>query len=443
MATILIVEDDEHLRNALARALSQDGHCCFTAGSLQESIDELNKHTYDVILLDLKLPDASGVDTVKIIKEVTDTKIIVITGYGDIKTAVESMRAGAYDFIQKPFNLDILGISIKKAIREKLTEEENIALKEILKKDNAYTFETKSEVFSYILSLCKKYAKVDANILITGETGTGKGAVARYIHDLSNRREKPFLVVECTSIPAELFESELFGYEKGAFTSATNRKEGLVEIAKGGTLFLDEVGDIPHYIQSKLLRFIETKRFRRVGGLRESIADVRIISATNKNLRELCDKGAFREDLFYRLSTLELSVPPLRERKEDIPILVSFFCSKWKKKVSDRTITNLVAYDWKGNIRELKNTIERACILSEGDYIDDYLFINLKDKKSCEELFEGLPDLRTLEAKYIAMLAERFKDLDRVAQIVGCSKRTLYRKLKFLKGENRKLNSEF
>lgn len=396
-------------------------------------MEKIHKHAYDVILLDLKLPDLSGVDSIRMVKENTEAKVIVITGYGDIKTAVEAMRSGASDFIQKPFNLDILEISIKRAVKEKITEEENLALKGILKKDVAYTFDTKNEKFKQLLSLCKKYAKTDANILIVGETGTGKEVIARYIHGLSDRRDKPFLVVECTSIPSEIFESELFGHEKGAFTGATTKKEGLVEMARGGTLFLDEVGDIPYHLQSKLLRFIETKSFRRVGGLREITTDVRIISATNKDLKELIDKGLFRDDLFYRLSTLVVEVPPLRERKEDIPILANFFCSRWRKKIGEKAIKHLIEYNWKGNIRELKNTIERACILADGEYIDNYLLINPESKKSCEELFEELPDLRTLEAKYIAMLIERFGDLDKVSKILGCSKRTLYRKLKHLK----------
>lgn len=396
-------------------------------------MEKIHKHAYDVILLDLKLPDLSGVDSIRMVKENTEAKVIVITGYGDIKTAVEAMRSGASDFIQKPFNLDILEISIKRAVKEKITEEENLALKGILKKDVAYTFDTKNEKFKQLLSLCKKYAKTDANILIVGETGTGKEVIARYIHGLSDRRDKPFLVVECTSIPSEIFESELFGHEKGAFTGATTKKEGLVEMARGGTIFLDEVGDIPYHLQSKLLRFIETKSFRRVGGLREITTDVRIISATNKNLKELIDKGLFRDDLFYRLSTIMVEVPPLRERKEDIPIFANFFCSRWRKKIGEKAIKHLIEYNWKGNIRELKNTIERACILADEEYIDNYLFINPESKKSCGELFEELPNLRTLEAKYIAMLVERFGDLDKVSKILGCSKRTLYRKLKHLK----------
>lgn len=396
-------------------------------------MEKIHKHAYDVILLDLKLPDLSGVDSIRMVKENTEAKVIFITGYGDIKTAVEAMRSGASDFIQKPFNLDILEISIKRAVKEKITEEENLALKGILKKDVAYTFDTKNEKFKQLLSLCKKYAKTDANILIVGETGTGKEVIARYIHGLSDRRDKPFLVVECTSIPSEIFESELFGHEKGAFTGATTKKEGLVEMARGGTIFLDEVGDIPYHLQSKLLRFIETKSFRRVGGLREITTDVRIISATNKNLKELIDKGLFRDDLFYRLSTIMVEVPPLRERKEDIPILANFFCSRWRKKIGEKAIKHLIEYNWKGNIRELKNTIERACILADEEYIDNYLFINPESKKSCGELFEELPNLRTLEAKYIAMLVERFGDLDKVSKILGCSKRTLYRKLKHLK----------
>ncbi|MEZ0361127.1 MAG: sigma-54 dependent transcriptional regulator, partial [Hydrogenobacter sp.] len=376
MVSLLLVEDDVSLRQALTKALSKAHYNCRGVGSLEEALKALLEESYDIVLLDLKLPDAEGPQVVKRVKEVSEAKIIVITGYGDIKTAVESIKAGAYDFIQKPFNLDILEADIKRAIKEKLTEEENLTLKELIKKGMDYTFDTKSPKFAEVLSLCERYAKTDTNMLIIGETGTGKEVLARYIHGLSHRREKPFLVVECTSIPPELFESELFGHEKGAFTGASHRKKGLVEMAKGGTLFLDEVGELPQHIQPKLLRFIETKRFRRVGSVKKEFADVRIISATNRDLKALCEKGQFREDLYYRLSILELRLLPLRERREDIPILVNFFLSRWNKKISTEAMEMLKNYPWKGNIRELKNLLERACILADGDFVDDYLFIS-------------------------------------------------------------------
>ncbi len=433
MANLLLVEDDTSLRQALTKALSKAHYNCRGVGSLEEAIKALLEESYDVVLLDLRLPDGEGPQVVKKVKEVSEAKIIVITGYGDIKTAVESIKAGACDFIQKPFNLDILEASIKRAIKEKLTEEENLTLKEIIRKGIDYTFETKSPKFAEILSLCERYARTDANILIIGETGTGKEVLARYIHGLSHRREKPFLVVECTSIPAELFESELFGHEKGAFTGASNRKNGIVEMAKGGTLFLDEVGEVPQHIQPKLLRFIETKRFRRVGYVKEEFADVRIISATNRDLKALCEKGQFREDLYYRLSTLELRLLPLRERREDIPILVKFFLNKWNKKISTEAMEMLKNYPWKGNIRELKNILERACILADGDFVDDYLFISQENGSFEKELFEDMPDLELLEARYTAYLLKVLKDVKKVAEVLGCSTRTVYRKLKILK----------
>jgi len=257
MIKLLIVEDDANLRNALIKALSKSQYNCTGASSLEEALEAIHQESYDVVLLDLKLPDAEGVQVIKKVKESSDAKIIVITGYGDVRTAVESIKAGAYDFIQKPFNLDILEADIKRAVKEKFTEEENFALKELIKKGIDYTLETKNPQFAKVLSLCEKYAKTDTNILLIGETGTGKEVLARYIHEISHRKEKPFLAVECTCIPHELFESELFGHEKGAFTGASQRKKGLIEMAKGGTLFLDEVGDLPAHIQPKLLRFIE------------------------------------------------------------------------------------------------------------------------------------------------------------------------------------------
>ncbi len=433
MANLLLVEDDTSLRQALTKALSKAHYNCRGVGSLEEAIKALLEESYDVVLLDLRLPDGERPQVVKKVKEVSEAKIIVITGYGDIKTAVESIKAGACDFIQKPFNLDILEASIKRAIKEKLTEEENLTLKEIIRKGIDYTFETKSPKFAEILSLCERYARTDANILIIGETGTGKEVLARYIHGLSHRREKPFLVVECTSIPAELFESELFGHEKGAFTGASNRKNGIVEMAKGGTLFLDEVGELPQHIQPKLLRFIETKKFRRVGSVKEEFADVRIISATNRDLKALCERGQFREDLYYRLSILELRLLPLRERREDIPILVNFFLSRWNKKISAEAMEMLKNYPWKGNIRELKNLLERACILADGDFVDDYLFISQENGSFEKELFEDMPDLELLEARYTAYLLKVLKDVKKVAEVLGCSTRTVYRKLKILK----------
>lgn len=440
MVSLLIVEDDASLRDALIKALSKSNYICRGVGTFKEALTVLTNESYDIVLLDLKLPDAEGVQVVKRVKEVSDAKIIVITGYGDVKTAVESIKAGAYDFIQKPFNLDILEADIKRAMKEKLTEEENLALKELIRKGMDYTFETRSPKFAEILSLCERYAKTDTNILIVGETGTGKEVLARYIHELSNRREKPFLVVECTSIPPELFESELFGYEKGAFTGASHKKKGLVEMAKGGTLFLDEVGDLPQHIQPKLLRFIETKRFRRVGSVKEEFADVRIISATNRNLKALCEKGLFREDLYYRLGILEIRLLPLRDRREDIPILVNFFLSKWNKRVSAKAMEMLKNYPWKGNIRELKNLLERACILAEGDLVDDYLFVSRENGPVEKELFEGMPDLELLEARYTAYLLRLLKDVNKVAEVLGCSKRTVYRKLRVLK--ERELNDK-
>lgn len=433
MVSLLLVEDDASLRQALTKALSKAHYNCKGVGSLEEALKALLEESYDIVLLDLKLPDAEGPQVVKRVKEVSEAKIIVITGYGDIKTAVESIKAGAYDFIQKPFNLDILEADIKRAIKEKLTEEENLTLKELIKKGVDYTFDTKSPKFAEVLSLCERYAKTDTNMLIIGETGTGKEVLARYIHGLSHRREKPFLVVECTSIPPELFESELFGHEKGAFTGASHKKKGLVEMAKGGTLFLDEVGELPQHIQPKLLRFIETKKFRRVGSVKEEFADVRIISATNRDLKALCERGQFREDLYYRLSILELRLLPLRERREDIPILVNFFLSRWNKKISAEAMEMLKNYPWKGNIRELKNLLERACILADGDFVDDYLFISRENGTFERELFEGMPDLELLEARYTAYLLKVLKDVSKVAKVLGCSKRTVYRKLKILK----------
>ena len=276
-------------------------------------------------------------------------------------------------------------------------------------------------------------------MLIRGETGVGKEVLARYIHKISNRKDKPFIVVDCTTIPEHLFESELFGYEKGAFTGATQRKMGLVELANKGTLFLDEIGDMPLSVQAKLLRFVETKRFRRVGGLKDVEVDVRIISATNKNLERLISEGKFREDLYYRINIVELEIPPLRERREDIPLLVEFFLKKFGKKISEKALNELINYSWEGNVRELKNIIERAAILSNSEYIDEAICLKKKNVSCIESMMSKLPSLEELELMYLEFLYKKFNgDVDAIAGILGCSRRTVFRKLKVLR--ERKIN---
>ncbi len=438
MGGILIVEDDESLSTLLQRKLRKRGFRVDSVRGGKEAQNLITERNYEVVLLDIRLEDMDGLELLKSMAPRTNAKFIVITGYGDVNTAVEAMKAGASDFIQKPFSFDILEMSIERAIKEKRLEEENRTLKSFLfDKDTDITFETRSPVFRKTLEMVERASASDINVLLRGETGTGKEVIARSIHRLSNRKDKPFIVVDCSSIPEHLFESELFGHERGAYTGATQRKLGLVELADGGTLFLDEIGEIPLTMQSKLLRFVETRSFRRVGGLREIKVDVRIISATNRNLKEMVRKGQFRSDLLYRINTMEIEIPPLRERKEDIPLLVELFLKKLKKRIRPSTMKLLVNYSWPGNIRELRNTIERASLLSAGEYIDEHLCLPASENDLCaESLFSGLPSLKELELAYIAFLYRKLKDVDKIAKVLGCSRRTVFRKLKELRERN-------
>ncbi|WP_461829537.1 sigma-54-dependent transcriptional regulator [Aquifex sp.] len=439
MGCILLVEDDKNLRYLIKKKLEEKKYIVDEASQGEEAVKKLREKCYDVVLLDIRLPDMDGLEIVKEFSQ-TEPKFIIITGYGDIRTAITAVKYGAYDFIQKPFNFDLLEVSIEKALKEKKLEEENKALKSFLfKKEESYFLETKNPKFKEVLETAKRVASTDLPVLIRGETGVGKEVLARYIHSISDRKDKPFVVVDCTTIPEHLFESELFGYEKGAFTGATQRKIGLVELANKGTLFLDEIGDMPVSVQSKLLRFVETKRFRRVGGLKDVEVDVRIISATNKNLEQLIIEGKFREDLYYRINTVELEIPPLRERKEDIPLLVEFFLKRFGKKISKQALNELINYSWEGNVRELKNIIERAAILSNSEYIDEAICLKKKNVSCIENMMNKLPSLEELELMYLEFLYKKFNgDIDTIAQILGCSRRTVFRKLKSLR--ERKVN---
>jgi len=371
-------------------------------------------------------------ERVKLVRDLKKRGVPVIVFFNSQEHEVlKLMKEGVEEVLLKDLNPEILLLKVERFLKNRELEEENKFLKTYLFKDKEEEFllETRNPKFKEVLEIAHKVATADSPVLIKGETGVGKEVLARYIHKLSHRRDKPFIVVDCSAIPEELFESELFGYEKGAFTGATKRKPGLVEVANKGTLFLDEIGDMPLSAQSKLLRFVETKKFRRVGGIKDYRVDVRIVCATNKDLRELIAKGKFREDLYYRINTVELEIPPLRERKEDIPLLVEFFLKRLGKKIGKKAMRELMEYPWRGNVRELKNTLERASLLSNSDYIDDALC--LKREECLENLVKGLPSLKELELRYTAFLYEKFGgNVDKVAEILGCSKRTVFRKLK-------------
>ena len=339
-----------------------------------EAINLVQSKLYDVVLLDIKMPRVGGIETLKFIREHSPTtQVIMLTNVVDMKTAFETVKLGAYDFISKPYESEQLQATVRRAFeRRQLMIEKEIMKNELIRVGGTSDLVGTSKVMNEVVDNVRKVAVSDAFVLIQGPSGTGKELIAHLLHQSSQRKDRPFVAVNCASIPDQLLESELFGHEKGSFTNAYATKQGLVEVANGGTLFLDEVGDISPMTQPKLLRFLETGEFRRVGGTAAMHVDVRVASATNKNLQAEVTAGRFREDLLYRLNIVTINVPPLKDRKEDIPLLVDFFLgrkSKTTKRMSPEALQVLMKYDWPGNVRELEHVIEGATVLSQGEVI--------------------------------------------------------------------------
>ncbi|GIW47513.1 MAG: sigma-54-dependent Fis family transcriptional regulator [Deltaproteobacteria bacterium] len=386
---ILIVEDDEIFLKPLVKNIERAGYRVATTATAQEALNLLKEEDFDLVITDKKLPDMDGVELVRHIKtENPDTAVIMMTAFGTIESAVEVMKLGAEDYIVKPFSNEQILIAIEKALK---LQELSFANKcRINKYRERFTFKnivTQSKKMMEIFELVKNVVDLDTTVLIYGETGTGKELLANVIHFNSPRREKPFVKVNCAAIPEELFESELFGFKKGAFTGANENKRGLFQMANGGTILLDEIGEIPLRLQPKLLRVIEDKKVISLGSERSVDIDVRIIATTNKNLKIEVEKGNFREDLFYRLNVIPIELPPLRERKEDIPLLAKFFLRKYAEKfnkpvkhISEKAINTLLNYSWPGNVRELENIIERAVIVEKTDTITDIDLYPTKEK---------------------------------------------------------------
>ncbi|RMG02185.1 MAG: sigma-54-dependent Fis family transcriptional regulator [Nitrospirae bacterium] len=371
---ILIVEDEKSMNEILRILLDSEGYETTSAFDGSEGIKCLENEIFDLVITDIKMPGADGFTVLKRCKELSpDTLVIMITAFGTTEDAIEAMKMGAYDYIHKPFKIDEIRIVINKALEKKKLRKELEILKEEIK--TTYRLENiigKSSSMQKILHTIPKIAQSSSNVLITGESGSGKELFARAIHNLSPRADKKFVAINCATFPEGLLESELFGYMKGAFTGATQNKEGLFEIAHEGSIFLDEIGEMPFGLQAKLLRVLETGSFRRLGGTRDVNVDVRIIAATNKDLEASIKDGTFREDLFYRLNVIPVHIPPLRERLEDIPLLVEHFLKKFgaeRKQVSPDAMKRLMSYEWKGNVRELENIIERVVLLSEKEII--------------------------------------------------------------------------
>ncbi|MBI2413254.1 MAG: sigma-54-dependent Fis family transcriptional regulator [Deltaproteobacteria bacterium] len=376
-STILLVEDEEYIRENLSEILEMNGYKVHTSATGEAGIDAAKKIPYDIVLTDLKLPGVSGIDVIRSVKSHSpNTPCIILTGYATVETAVEAMRVGAFTYLKKPFGKDELLITLEKANEMRSLKEENSKLKNEIKKNCTTAILGTSAEIQEVRDTIDKIADTDSTVLILGESGTGKELVARALHYGSTRSNKPFVPINCGAIPEDLLESELFGYEKGAFTGAIATKIGRFEAAHEGTVFLDEIGDMSPGLQVKILRVLQEKEFERVGGRNSIKVDVRVVAATNQDLEKAVEEKRFRKDLFYRLNVIPIHLPPLRDRREDVPLLLSQFVdklSKRKKKsikgISQDAIRLFEAYDWPGNIRELENLVERLVVLKESDSV--------------------------------------------------------------------------
>ncbi len=447
---ILVVDDTPGIRDAILKILNKEGFNVFTAGDGEQAVKILQKNDIALVLTDLKMPKVDGAELLSITKTISpDIEVILITGYGTVEVAVEAMKDGAFDFIQKPFNKAVVLKTVRKALEKRSLVLENKILHEKLKNiQKTGNVIGRSPAMRKVMDLAGQVASSSAIILITGESGVGKEVVAVDIHNMSQRRENKFIKVNCAALPETLLEAELFGYEKGAFTGAVSRREGRFELADRGTLFLDEVGDINPAVQVKLLRVLQSGEFERLGGGKTVKSDVRVIAATNASLKKLVETKQFREDLYYRLNVINIEIPPLRERKEDIMLLADFFLRMYSSKndkniegISKETMDLLTKYRWPGNVRELENTIERAVVLTRETVIKptDLPEDILNAVKGSEDITTsgrvlnipvGKVPLKEIEKMVMEETLKQAKGNKNIAsKILGVSKRTLYRKM--------------
>lgn len=450
MATILIIEDKESMLEMLKQTLEAEGYEVITSKDGAEGIKNISNEKVDLILTDLKLPKKDGFDVLKAARDENPLlPVIVMTAYGTIETAVKAVKQGAYDFITKPFDTEHLLLLIKRAIHANRLATENILLKEEFSdRFGLPKIIGKSSQMQEITAKIQKVAPTNATVLIYGESGTGKELFARAIHFLSRRKDAPFWAINSAAIPRELLESELFGYERGAFTGADARKLGKLELADKGTVFLDEIGDMDLALQAKLLRVIQEQTIERVGGTRPIKIDVRVVAATNKDIEKAVHNGTFREDLFYRLNVFPIRIPPLRERKDDIPALAMHFLHKYSAEVrkgpitiSDEAMDILLKLPWRGNVRELENVIERAVIYADGGVIrpED---LGINEANIIDALAEHVPmdgplhsvaeaAIRVAESRRIRqVLKQTGGNKSRAAEILQVSYKTLLTKIK-------------
>lgn len=436
---ILIVDDEANIRRVLSANLKASGYEAVAASSGYEALEKLSEGKFDLVLLDKNMLGMGGIETLKQIKaKDADIIVIVMTAYQSVESAIAAMKEGAYDYITKPFDMDALKNSLKNALEKKRLLEENRALKTKLGQKTETNLIAKSKSMLQILELVEQIADSMSNVLIYGETGTGKEVIAKVIHDKSIRRGKPFVKVNCATLPENLLESELFGHVKGAFTDAIKDRIGRVQKAEGGTLFLDEIGELSPTTQVKLLRLAQDREYERLGSSETKKASVRIISATNKDLQKAIASSDFREDLYYRLNVISIKIPPLRERKEEVPDLAYHFLKQYAEtkeksfiQISPEALQLLMDYSWPGNVRELENVIERAIAIGQGDILlPQHLPKELRQEPSF-----GLPKMGTtlkeVEKQLILHTLEQTAgNQTKAAQILGITRQTLINKLK-------------
>ncbi len=439
MPAILIVEDEAKMRRLLELNLGEDGFTTFSAGDAETGLKLLSEHAIDLVVTDLKLPGMDGLEFLQTVKRQNAAlPVVVMTAFGSVETAVEAMKAGASDYVLKPFSLAEMRLVIHKELDVRDLREENRSLREALGKRYAHpNVVARSPKMQEVLATVERVAPTNSTVLLGGESGVGKDLVARAIHEKSRRARGPFLKINSTAIPENLLESELFGYEKGAFTGAAASKPGKFELADKGTLFLDEIGDVPPVTQVKLLRVLQEREFERLGGTRTIKVDVRLVAATNRDLRAALEQGTFREDLYYRLNVVPIDIAPLRERREDIPDLANLFIKRFAgdsgkgvEGITPEAMQILVNYHWPGNVRELQNIVERACALAKGSVLDVAdIHLDTRPAKTANGATGFLPDGMTLEQWEDEMVQEALRrangNKSQAARLLGLSRNAL------------------
>ena len=438
---ILVVDDDDLSRGYLSEALQRNGYSVDNASDGQEAVGMTDKQNYDMIFLDMRMPRMGGMKVLERVKKTSkETTVVIMTAYGSIESAVEAMQKGAYDYIIKPFSVDNIELLLKRVQeRQKLIDENKYWRSKLDSNvENEFVIDKQSKMFE-VLNNVKRMAQSKASVLIQGESGTGKEIIAQSIYSHSQRNSKPFIKVNCAALSESLLESELFGHEKGAFTGADIKRMGRFELANGGTLLLDEISEVSPKIQSKLLRVLELEEFERVGGSKTLKVDVRVIATTNRDLEQEIEKGNFRQDLYFRLNVIPVIVPPLRERREDIPVLAEYFLEKFKsgmdtplKEISKEAIDILVQYDWPGNVREIKNLIHRCTVMIDSEVLMPVHFenmLNMQKPKKSNEISVG-QTIEDVERELIYKTLEKTGgNKTRAAEILDVTPRTLRNKL--------------